>query len=143
VRTIEISTDVFSMIWGLRADGEETEDDILRRVLKRNASSASTQPASKPAAAPTSEKRRSEVLWRDDIVAGLKRLGGEADLSEIYRVVTDIRKSEGRSLPASTDAVIRRELENNSSDSESFTAQRDLFRSVNGIGAGRWALRSV
>lgn len=81
------------------------------------------------------------MLWRDDIVDGLKRLGGEADLGEIYRVVRDIRKKAGRTLPASTDAVIRRELENNSSDSESFTAQRDLFRSVNGIGGGRWALR--
>ena len=33
MRTIEISTDVYSKIWALRHDGEETEDDVLRRLL--------------------------------------------------------------------------------------------------------------
>ena len=82
-----------------------------------------------------------KVLWRDDIVDALQRLGGEADLAEIYAKVEQIREATGRTLPDSTDAVIRRELENNSSDSESFTGHRNLFRSVNGIGGGRWALR--
>ncbi len=138
MRTIEISTDVFSLIWAKRQPGEENEDQILKRVLG--------SPHAKPQiiterkqSSPKSKGKK--VLWRDDIVDALGRLGGEADLHEIYRTVTDIRQKAGRSLPASVDAVIRRELENNSSDSESFTGHRNLFRSVNGIGGGRWALR--
>ena len=137
MRTIEISTDVFSLIWAARQAGEETEDDILKRVL------ASEPPKAEPPkwSKVESNTKGKRVLWRDDIVDALRRLGGEADLHEIYRKVTDIRQKEGRSLPPSVDAVIRRELENNSSDSESFTGHRNLFRSVNGIGGGRWALR--
>lgn len=33
MRTIPVSTEVFSAIWAARQDGEETEDDVLRRVL--------------------------------------------------------------------------------------------------------------
>lgn len=33
MRTITVSTDVFAKLWANRADGEETEDDILRRIL--------------------------------------------------------------------------------------------------------------
>jgi hypothetical protein len=140
MRPIEVSTEVYSRIWSLRDEGEETEDDILRRVLKPRALSSPPTPAPPQPAIPTNA-RRSKVLWRDDIVAALERLRGEADLAEIYRVVREIRQKGGRTLPVSTEAVIRRELENNSSDSESFTHQRNLFRSVNGIGGGRWALR--
>lgn len=136
MRSIEISTEVFALIWAARQEGEETEDQILKRVLGKT--KKVTREMHLPA---VSKNKRSNVLWRDDIVEGLSRLGGEADLHEIYRIVQKIRQEAGRSLPASTDAVIRRELENNSSDSESFTGQRNLFRSVNGIGGGRWALR--
>ncbi|USA40049.1 hypothetical protein NCF86_02500 [Pelagerythrobacter marinus] len=138
MRTIEISTDVFSLIWAARQPGEETEDQILKRML------GSPQVRSQRLAEPrqsASKSKGNKVRWRDDIVEALGRLGGEADLHEIYRAVTEIRQKAGRSLPASIDAVIRRELENNSSDSESFTGHRNLFRSVNGIGGGRWALR--
>lgn len=138
MRTIEISTDVFSLIWAARQPGEESEDQILLRILL-NKQPREPKAATRPA--PSTKPKGEKVLWRDDIVDALRRLGGEADLHEIYRVVTDIRDEAGRSLPPSVDAVIRRELENNSSDSESFTGHRNLFRSVNGIGGGRWALR--
>ena len=136
MRTIQVSTEVFALIWAARQQGEETEDAILVRLLgpKKQESKKVLQTESEP-------RRRSKVLWRDDIVDGLSRLGGEADLHEIYRVVKDIRTKAGRSIPPSVDAVIRRELENNSTDSESYTGHRNLFRSVNGIGGGRWALR--
>jgi predicted CopG family antitoxin len=136
MRSIEISTEVFALIWAARQDGEETEDQILRRILQRKKKMISD--VQSPVAP---ERKRADVRWRDDIVEGLERLGGEADLHEIYRIVKDIRQKGGRSLPPSVEAVIRRELENNSSDSESFTGHRNLFRSVNGIGGGRWALR--
>ena len=34
MRTIGVSTVVFAAIWALRQEGEETEDAILRRILK-------------------------------------------------------------------------------------------------------------
>lgn len=136
MRTIEVSTEVFALIWAARQQGEETEDAILLRLL-----GPKNQDQKKVPQIGNEPRRRSNVLWRDDIIDGISRLGGEADLHEIYRVVKDIRTKAGRSIPPSVDAVIRRELENNSSDSESFTGHRNLFRSVNGIGGGRWALR--
>jgi len=33
VRTFNVSTDVFAKIWAMREEGEETEDQILRRIL--------------------------------------------------------------------------------------------------------------
>ena len=33
MRSIDISTEIYSKIWSLRQDGEESEDDILRRLL--------------------------------------------------------------------------------------------------------------
>jgi hypothetical protein len=47
MKTLDASTDVFAAIWAARQPGEETEDAILRRILKVPTSSAS------PAAAPT------------------------------------------------------------------------------------------
>jgi hypothetical protein len=143
MRSIEVSVEVFARIWALRIEGEDDEDQILSRILRLRAPQRAKESPSVPIipsdkSAPTDQK----VLWRDDIVQALNNLGGSADLSEIYQEVRKIRRSGKRSLPISTDAVIRRELENNSSDSDSFTGARNLFSSVNGIGQGRWALRS-
>jgi hypothetical protein len=33
-RTIQVSTDVFAAIWAARMPGENTEDDVLRRMLR-------------------------------------------------------------------------------------------------------------
>jgi hypothetical protein len=40
-------------------------------------------------------------------------------------------------------AIVRRELEYNSSDSESYQGRHDLFYSVKGIGEGVWGLRET
>jgi len=132
MRTIEISTDVFSAIWKNRLGGEETEDAILRRLLGVDVASQGV---------PTKTRGRGKTLWRDDVREALGQLGGEAHLEDIYRQVRQVRRSAGRRLPRSTEAIIRRELEYNSSDSESFTGNLDWFRSIDGIGAGRWGLR--
>ena len=34
MRTISVSTDVFAKIWAKRLDGENSEDEILRRILE-------------------------------------------------------------------------------------------------------------
>lgn len=77
------------------------------------------------------------MRWVDDIVTALKRLGGEASLDEIYRTTKAIRQGAGRSLPPTFEAVIRRTLEDHSSDSANYRAE-DLFRLA---GRGMWALR--
>jgi hypothetical protein len=81
------------------------------------------------------------MLWRDDVKDALTSLGGKAPLAEIYKVVRQIRRTAGRRIPESLEAIVRRELEYNSSDSESYTGDRDWFTSVEGIGRGVWALR--
>lgn len=134
MRMIEVGTDVFAKIWSHRLPGEETEDAILRRLL---GTANSAEPTSKGEAA-----AMSRTLWRDDVRSALQNLGGTAHLLAIYEKVREIRRAAGRRLPPSSEAIIRRELEYNSSDSESFTGHHDWFRSAEGIGAGVWALRA-
>jgi hypothetical protein len=50
MRSINVSTEVFAVIWAARQPGEETEDDILRRVL------GGKKPISKPKNAPSLER---------------------------------------------------------------------------------------
>lgn len=79
-------------------------------------------------------------MWRETVVNALETLGGKATLASIYDAVEQIRPGP---LPASWRAIVRRELEYNSSDSESFQGRFDLFYSVNGVGKGVWGLRSL
>ena len=139
MRVIEIGTDVFAKIWAQRIDGEESENQILRRLLGIQ-EPRSTQAAN---AGPKvfKLKIKDKTLWRDDVRQALTVLGGVASLREIYSEVRKIRLAEGRSLPLNSDAIIRRELEYNSSDATAFLGNRDWFQAVNGIGGGKWALR--
>ena len=43
-RSISVSTDVFAAIWAAREEGEENEDDILRRLLANGGKDAAVQP---------------------------------------------------------------------------------------------------
>ena len=49
MRTVEVSTDVFAALWAARRGDEQTEDDILRTLLK-------LKPTEKPAAPPPRPK---------------------------------------------------------------------------------------
>ncbi|BBE34838.1 hypothetical protein [Sphingosinicella microcystinivorans] len=74
----------------------------------------------------------------DDIVRVLKDLGGQGCYDEIYRGMEKLRGplSEGRR------ASIRARIEEHSSDTRTWNGLKpDLFRSVEGLGAGVWALR--
>jgi len=82
-----------------------------------------------------------DKTWRDDVREGLRRLGGRAPLLEIYKEVEAVRRAAGRSIPRTIDAVVRRTLEENSSDSDSYRSGRDIFSMPTGRGAGVWALR--
>lgn len=83
------------------------------------------------------------MAWRDDVVEGLTSLGGIAHLDYIYEAVSRVRLKAHLPLPPSWQAIIRRELEYNSTDSESYQGRHDLFYSVNGLGSGVWGLRAL
>ena len=77
--------------------------------------------------------------WRVDVQAALENIGGQGSLEAIYAAVRLLRPAP---MPATWQSIVRRELEYNSSDSESFQQRYDLFYSVGGIGKGIWGLRS-
>jgi hypothetical protein len=82
--------------------------------------------------------------WLRDVYRGLLVLGGSANLPDLYGVVRAIRAVEDSSLPLNADAVVRKNLEESSSDSEAFLDHRpDLFAMTRGKGEGFWAIRSL
>ena len=78
--------------------------------------------------------------WTEDVITGLENLNGIAPLADIY---SELRTLRPEPHPSSFDAIIRRTLESNSSDSDAFQGKKDLFYSVDGIGGGVWGLRST
>ncbi|QNO36703.1 hypothetical protein H4J02_09390 [Protaetiibacter sp. SSC-01] len=76
------------------------------------------------------------ATWKSDVIAALRSLGGEANLSDIYAAVAARR----RTLPESWQAIVRQVIESHSSDSNNFKG-KDVFYSAGGIGSGRWGLR--
>lgn len=171
MREILVSIEVFAAIWALRRPGEQTENDILRRVIGEFSALAashrhslkgdtSVSPQEWPAAhvAPlnddTKEGKRSKwsaaversegevgmgkLRWVDDVYQVLCDLGGRASLHQIYKHVAAQRSAAGRSVPKTLDAIIRRTIEDHSSDSANFRGI-DLFTNV---GRGEWAIRA-
>lgn len=128
VRQIEVEPAVFAAIWKNHRMGELTENDILKRILGVDIQ-AST------------EKREEKIRWIDDVISGINALGGRGYYAEIYNSVREIRARNGRSIPPSFEAIVRREIENHSSDSQAYKHTRDLFHAPKGLGAGYWILR--
>lgn len=75
--------------------------------------------------------------WQEDIVSALTNLGGTGTYPEIYDQVKGIRAD----LPPSWKDIIRRQIQDHSSDSAGFKTSADLFFSVKGLGRGVWGLR--
>lgn len=144
MRSIEVDTDVFARIWAHRTPGEESENEILRRLLgAKSARGFKEAEECKVAEGDGTVTKMPNVRtrWRDDVRQALEQLGGTATLAEIYDQVRSIRRRASRTLPPTTDDIIRRELENNSSDSHAFTGKRDWFTPAQRKGAGIWSLR--
>jgi hypothetical protein len=78
------------------------------------------------------------ATWAEDIVAALTVLGGTGSYDDIYAEVARIRGY----LPPSWKEIIRRRIEDLSSDSEGFKGGADLFYSAEGLGQGVWGLRA-
>ncbi len=77
--------------------------------------------------------------WEQDIVTALRNLNGVASYSEIYAEVEKIRDN----LPKTWKDIIRRRVQDMSSDSAGFKGGPDLFYSVEGLGNGVWGLRGM
>ncbi|OYO08171.1 hypothetical protein CGZ98_16600 [Enemella evansiae] len=77
------------------------------------------------------------ATWKDDIVAALGALGGSAAYADIYEEVARRRTS----LPKSWRFIIRRTIQDHSSDSAGYKGREDLFVAVRGLHAGEWGLR--
>jgi hypothetical protein len=80
------------------------------------------------------------AIWREDVRTALRTLGGQGTLDEIYEAVRLVRTEP---LPTEWRALVRSELEYNSSDSDSFKKKHDWFYSVEGINKGIWGLREL
>lgn len=83
-----------------------------------------------------------KARWLDDVVAAFERLGGQAPLT--LTLYNEIETHASRALPKEWRAVVRRTIEEHSSDTETKTKRpnyADVFHSAEGIGKGVWALR--
>lgn len=78
------------------------------------------------------------ATWVEDVRQAFIELGGRAHLSEVYEKVKTIRKQK---LPNSIKSIVRRSIEEWSSDSEAFIGKKDYYRSVGEKGNGIWELR--
>lgn len=78
------------------------------------------------------------ATWDEDIVTALENLGGSASYDDLYSEIEKLRAT----LPDSWKAIVRRRVQDLSSDSAGFKGGEDLFFSVEGLGAGVWGLRS-
>jgi hypothetical protein len=76
--------------------------------------------------------------WDEDIIKAFENLGGSASYDSLYAEIERIRSS----LPNTWKSVVRRRIQDLSSDSAGFKDGKDLFFSVEGLGAGVWGLRS-
>ncbi len=77
-------------------------------------------------------------MWIKDLTKALTNLGGYAHYDDIYSEIEKIRTD----LSINYRAVIRRTIQQNSSDSQSWLKRNDIFYSVEGIGKGIWGLRT-
>lgn len=76
-------------------------------------------------------------MWIEDLSKALTNLGGYAHYTDIYSEIEKLRTN----LSNNYKAVVRRTIQQNSSDSQSWMGKNDLFYSVEGIGKGIWGLR--
>jgi hypothetical protein len=164
MKQIDVDVEVFAYIWSNRQPAEMDENAVLRRLLlsdREYIEEPPQMPSNAAGSAESLEEKLEEVIltppstvlprgkgawsgptWLSDVFDALCALGGSADLDEIYRSVRALRRKAGRTLPVSTDAVIRKTLEENSSDSDAHRGYRDIFEMPHGRGRGFWAIRA-
>ena len=157
MREICISTEVFAQIWSRRKDGEESEDEILRRLLadigEKSPNSLDEisdhyldqKEITSMQSVSVRKSSRFDVdahsAWWEVVYSALKKLGGEASLHYIYKEVELLCKSVGKKLPRDIGATVRGTLEDNCAQSDRYKAIRDVFGMPYGKGKGIWNLK--
>ena len=151
MRTIKISNEIYGKIWSASKEGDQNENDILARMFtlrevveirEDNVDHVETRTIQVRSHERTiTIPRGGKITWIDDVALALDRIGGKGHLADIYKSVRALRRNGGRTLPPSTNAVIRKTLEENSSDSEAHRGGMDLFAMPDGKGRGIWSLR--
>jgi hypothetical protein len=147
-KQITVGLDVFSHIWSSRLPHENSEDQILTRLLKigRSVSSQNAQlpslqlPPSIVLAAKAGDKPRSKK-WTDVLIWTLSQYGGRATLSEVYKTSREGRGALGIPVTSEHAASARECLESHCKGSHKYRGKADLFYMPEGKGAGVWALR--
>jgi predicted HNH restriction endonuclease len=80
--------------------------------------------------------------YRSEIISSLRTLGGQATLSDIYKVIEKRNILPAVKTNPNWKANVRWQLQNDSSDSNAKTKSgKDLFYSVEGIKGGIWGIR--
>ena len=137
-RQIEVTADVFHLIWSNWRDGDTDENSILKRVLRKSNGGTGDKHA-RATEDSNAVGDVGKIRWVDDVRHAFRALGGEADLAAVYPLVERLRREAGRSTVRSLEATVRQTIEAHSSDSRNFKpGNSDYFRHVD---RGRWALR--
>jgi hypothetical protein len=140
-RSIEVSIDTFARIWAARLPGEKDEDQVLARIL------SSERPQAERLAPAAVAERAQEGLtdfppskkWTDLLIWALKKHGGRAALSDIYKTSRQGRLALGFRTTRHHDDAARECLESHCRESSKFKGT-ELFYMPEGKGAGIWAL---
>jgi hypothetical protein len=140
MRQIEVSTEVFGLIWAARQPGEETESDILLRILSKK--STVIEPVRESKKMSQHSMSLGHAYWWQVVEHIMQGIGRPASLAEIYRAVAEVCKENNRRMPQELEATVRGTLEDNSSDSDRYKKVRDIFCMPEGKHTGIWALRS-
>lgn len=146
-RKVDLKVDTFALLWAARRPGEATEDEIVARLARDTLGAESL---STPERASVNVEQRGEApmdsnptseKWVDVLVWSLRKLGGEAHLSEIYRTARSAREALGKPIRRNHEATVRERLESYCSSSHNYKGIADLFWLPKGKGFGVWALR--
>ena len=158
MRTVKVSADVFALIWSLRQEGEESEDQILLRILggtgtgkmraqrsvanltaKQNARGTESKPEATDSGAQLREFRHE--YWWQVIEQALDKLGQPSRVEAICAEVREICRATHKRIPREFEATVRATLGDNSSDSDKHKGARDIFTQPYGKHTAVWALR--
>ena len=148
MRQIDISIDTFAAIWALRRNGENSENDILMRILKdinlyntpKNSNTLLEQDKTTPEPRPNNFLRANPSWW-EVIKIALENLDGQAHLSDLYRETRNVCEQISKPIPRNLPATVRGTLEDNCSESDRYKRVRDVFTMPNGKHRGFWGVR--
>lgn len=141
-KKLEISIDTFARLWSVRRPGENSEEEIINRLIDETGDTVSpTVPIIPEPKGEEGRNRPPGADWVSMLIWALESLGGEARLKELYAKTMEGRRALGLPITRNHEASVRERLEAHCSESESYKRRRNLFRMALGKGAGVWALR--